>query len=368
MMVMDKILFVDDEPAALQGYQRLLHSDFQVVTAVGGSAGLLHLQRFGPFPVVVSDKRMPQMDGIQFFRQVKAMAPDTVRVMLTGQSDMETAIEAVNEGSVFRFLNKPCGKDTLVKTLHDGLRQYHLARAEKELLGETLEGSIAALCEVLDLANPVAFGRSSRVRRYVRYVAKRLSLEDSWQVEAAAMLSQLGCFAIDPETIEKIYAGQELSKLEKEHYLEHPLVAYELLKTIPRMEPVAWLISQQNQTLPPDGDREMIRRRLGAQVLRAALAFDKLRSQGRSRIDAASTLARIGMDAKIVEAMVEADSRPEEADEALPPVEKPRGFGTVTPQPARNSGIDDTILSSKGTERPATDLFPFCQSPSCAWA
>ena len=355
----DKILIVDDEPDALQGYQRLLHSHFKVATAVGGSAGLLHLKQFGPFAVVVSDKRMPQMDGVQFLQQVKTIAPDTVRVILTGQCDMQTAIEAINEGSVFRFLSKPCSKDTLVKALHDSLRQYQLVRAEKELLGDTLHGSIAVLCEVLNLSNPAAFGRSARIRRYVRHLAVRLSLEDPWQVEAAAMLSQLGCFALDPETIEKVYAGQELSKLEKEQYLEHPLVAYELLKTIPRMEPVAWMIRQQNQTLPPErdrSDREKTGKRLGAQILRAAMLFNKLRGQGRSQMDATSILIQAGVDEKIVEAILEVDSRPEEADAALFPADTPPDPRTVAPDEAVFSAGANEVASGPVSVLPISEL------------
>src|SRR5262245_27435755 len=100
----EKILCVDDEPNILEGYQRSLRKDFQIEIATGGTEGLEAMTRNGPYAVIVSDMRMPGMDGVQFLSRVKDISPDTVRVMLTGNADQQTAIEAVNEGSIFRFL------------------------------------------------------------------------------------------------------------------------------------------------------------------------------------------------------------------------------------------------------------------------
>src|SRR5262249_48798168 len=141
----EKILFVDDEPVLLQGYQRLLRKDFRVFIAVGGGSGLAALKQEGPFGVVVSDMRMPDMDGIEFLAKARNLVPDTVRIMLTGAADLEMAVQAVNEGNIFRFLSKPANRDTLVKTLMDSLDQYRLVRAEKELLENTLRGTVYVL-------------------------------------------------------------------------------------------------------------------------------------------------------------------------------------------------------------------------------
>lgn len=104
------VLFVDDEPAILDTYQRLLHRDFEIEIAVGGPLALRMLELRGPYAVIVSDSRMPDMNGIELLGRVRTIAPDTVRMMLTGYADVETAIDAVNEGSVFRFLTKPASK------------------------------------------------------------------------------------------------------------------------------------------------------------------------------------------------------------------------------------------------------------------
>src|SRR5713226_129196 len=99
---MKKILFVDDEPNILAAYQRQLRKHFSVEIAVGPVAGLAALQNPRDFAVVVADMRMPEMNGVEFLVKVKTAAPETVRMMLTGNADQTTAIEAINEGSIFR--------------------------------------------------------------------------------------------------------------------------------------------------------------------------------------------------------------------------------------------------------------------------
>jgi PAS domain S-box-containing protein len=136
MTLSEKILLVDDDPAVLDGLRRVQHG-MKIETAVGGECGLEILQTNGPFAVVVSDMRMPLMDGVQFLAKVKAFAPSTVRMMLTGHADLDTAIAAVNEGSIFRFLTKPCSKETFKTAIHDALAQHRSAMAERSLLEKT---------------------------------------------------------------------------------------------------------------------------------------------------------------------------------------------------------------------------------------
>jgi response regulator RpfG family c-di-GMP phosphodiesterase len=306
----EKVLFVDDEPILLQGYQRLLHKEFQVATAVGGEAALTMIQHLGPFGVVLSDMRMPGMNGIEFLLKVKKLSPDAVRIMVTGVAELQTAIDAINEGSIFRFLSKPSKKETLVKTLTDSLAQHRLLCAEKELLEKTLRSTVYVLTEVLSVVSPAAFSRAMRVRRYVQHVITRLELGSPWKFEVAALLSQLGCVTLAPDTIDSVYAGRELSPQEQSQYVNHPKVARDLLKNIPRMEPIAWMIAHQNEELPPDlelNQRELVEMRLGAQIIRAALTFDTLLRRRHSRVEAAHYLTKTctGLDKKIIEAMVE---------------------------------------------------------------
>jgi DNA-binding NtrC family response regulator len=129
-----RVLLVDDEPLVLEGLRRSLHTEFVADLAEGPEEGLAKLRKDGPYPVVVSDMRMPGMDGVEFLATVRTIAPDSIRMMLTGSSDMEVATRAVNEGQIFRFLTKPVTPETLLATLRAGLAQYHAARLEKEQL------------------------------------------------------------------------------------------------------------------------------------------------------------------------------------------------------------------------------------------
>ena len=153
---------------------------------------------------------------------------------------------AINEGSIFRFLTKPCSKEMLAKTLTAALVQYRLVIAESQLLEQTLSGSIQVLTEVLSLVNPAAFSRAERARRYIHHIVTVMKLGNPWQYEVAAMMSQFGCVTLPPETIEAVYSGEKLCASEQAQYDAHPSVAYGLLSKIPRLEPIAWMIEHQN--------------------------------------------------------------------------------------------------------------------------
>ena len=126
-----KILCVDDEENVLTGLQRTLRKQFPIDIAVGGAAGLQRLERDGPYAVVMADMQMPEMNGIEFLKKAQAAAPDTVRLMLTGNADQKTAVDAVNDGHVFRFLTKPCDPPQLTSALEAALKQYRLITAER---------------------------------------------------------------------------------------------------------------------------------------------------------------------------------------------------------------------------------------------
>lgn len=280
-----KVLIVDDEPAVLEGYKRLLRREFDLETAEGGELGLTTLQEHGPFALVISDMRMPKMDGVQFLSRVKELSPETIRMVLTGHADMQSAIDAVNQGSVFRFLTKPCEKETLAKAITTGFVQYQLVIAEKVLLENTLMGCIKVLSEVLGLANPAAFGRSVRITGYVRHMVKKLKLSSPWRFEIAAMLSQLGCISLHPDVIEAAYAGNALSAEDQKRFDEHPLIAQDLLINIPRLEPTAWMIGQQSSVAnhkPAPAPNSALPKEVlvGAKMLKIANKFDDLRVKG----------------------------------------------------------------------------------------
>ena len=292
---MDKILFVDDEPSVLSGYQRLLHREFNVSTASGGEQGLASIRANGPYAVVISDMRMPGMNGAQFLSQVKEKAPDTVRMLLTGYADLSAAMDAVNEGNIFRFLTKPCEKESLAKAIDTGVEQYRLVRMEKELLEKTVMGCIKVLTDVLSAASPETFGRSRRIAHYVRHLVRKFGLTSSWRFEAAATLSQLGCVTLDTDIIQQAYTDTSMSPEDQARFKAHPKAGMDLLAHIPRLEPIAWMIGQQLTEkiptmvpgVPESAAKEIV---LGAKMLKLALAFDDLRMKRLSIEDAIGRL------------------------------------------------------------------------------
>lgn len=290
-MIERKILLVDDEPAVLAGYERTLYREFEIETATGGEAGLQALGERGPFAVVVSDMRMPGMSGAQFLTKVKEQFPESVRMLFTGYTEINAAIEAINHGNIFRFLTKPASKEVLVGALRAGIAQYDLIRAEKDLLEKTLVSSIKVLADFLNVSSPQAFGRSNRIAGIVKQVASKLQPANPWKWEAAATLSQLGCIALEPGLLQKSFTGVALSADEKARFETHPGHAMRMLKEIPRLESVAWMIGHQltPESIPapegiaPDDVSETL---LGTKALRLALAFDELRTRGVDRDEA----------------------------------------------------------------------------------
>jgi CheY-like chemotaxis protein len=262
-------------------------------TAVGATEGLAALEERGPYAVVVSDLRMPEMDGIQFLCEVRKRAPDTVRLILSGNADLGAVIQSVNEGSIFQFLTKPCPTEALRRALDSALAQSKLITAERELLEGTLRGSIAMMTEVLSVVNPLAFSRGSRIRQYVRHMATTLHLPNPWQFELAAMLSQIGCIAVPTDVLQKVYAQMPRSGEEERVFASHPSIAHDLLAKIPRLEVVADIILNQMTPL-----RHLERSTfsdtvaVGAQMLMVAVFFDELVSRGTSPAVALETMRK----------------------------------------------------------------------------
>ena len=182
-----RILFVDDEPDLLEGIQRMLFRErqrWEMHFATSGAVGLAELAKT-PFAVVVADMRMPQMDGVEFLRRARQGAPDTVRMMLTGNTDQETAIRAVNDGNVFRFMTKPVERETLVNVIEAGVEQHRLITAEKELLSGTLVGSVALLAELLAETDPDSHTHALWLRDMARAAVHELKPEKSWEIGRA---------------------------------------------------------------------------------------------------------------------------------------------------------------------------------------
>lgn len=241
----ERVLFVDDDRAILTAYRRQLSRRFDMVLAGSGTEALEQLAISGPFAVIVSDMRMPGMDGVQLLEEMRRRAPETIRIMLTGNSEQKTAAQAVNQGQVFRFLNKPCMPEALAEAIEAGLALHALKVSERELLEKTLNGSLRVMMETLALVNPVAFGRGMRIRRFVEAMDEGATTPDGWIFETAAFLSQLGCLTLPAALLEKAYRGQPLGDAETAAYAAYPRDSARLLAHIPRLEPLVAILTDE---------------------------------------------------------------------------------------------------------------------------
>ena len=287
-----RVLCVDDEARVVEGLVLHLRKDYEVHTALGGEEALKALKKMGDTAVIVSDMRMPGMDGAMLLRQVLVLFPDTTRILLTGEPGRDAAITAVNNAQIFRFLAKPCPPDQLRTAVEAGVMQHRLIRAERTILKETLVGCIKALIDVLAITNPVAFGRASRVKRMAMEFAESLGCRDYWQLDAAAMLSQIGYLSLPAPLVDKLYYGDTLTPEEKTLAEGVPDVAMTLLENIPRLDPVIQILAAQRWT-----DEQIARLGdgtvgLGTRILCLVLEYDVLLTQGHSTDVAVQTLRR----------------------------------------------------------------------------
>jgi len=234
--------------------------------------------------VVVADMQMPGLNGIQFLTKVQEKWPDTVRIMLTGNADQQTAVQAVNQGHVYRFLNKPCSPEMLALALDAGLKQYRLITAERELLEQTLNGSVALLTDVLSLVEPASFGRGQELRTAMRTFAESLGVPGRWDLEMGAMLSQLGCVTLPPQLLLKVRSGLSLSGPESGLVTRIPELGANLLARIPRLEPVARIVRYQDKHYDgsgfPHGEVAGQHIPIGSRILKVLGDLHRLEAEG----------------------------------------------------------------------------------------
>ena len=305
----EQVLFVDDEQNVLGAIQRTLHRHVEVQTASSAGEALKLLEQSGPFALVVSDMRMPVMNGAQFLAQVREKHPDTVRMILSGQSDLQATIAAVNDGHIYRFLSKPCAAPQLLAAVSDGITQHRLLTAEKVLLEQTLSGSVKMLIEILGLVAPAASSRASRLQRYTIELAAALGLEQRWQWGLAAFVSQIGCVALPKEILQKIEAEQALSDEERRLYDGHPEIAGRLLAAIPRLDDVAAIVGGQfnmpELAEKPDQIGLWDVRSVGQLLLRTSIELDRQLMRGAHRDAAIETVrtSKLGFPASVIHAL-----------------------------------------------------------------
>jgi response regulator RpfG family c-di-GMP phosphodiesterase len=272
------VLCLDDEPYVLDGLKRFLRLHYDVTTTTDPDDALAALAAdpANPVAVIVSDMRMPQMTGIEVLERAKTVAPDTTRVLLTGDADIHGAVAAINQGHVFRFLLKPCPQQDLKATVGAAAEQHRLVRAERELLEATLKGAVDALMDTLGMAQPALFSRAGRLRRLVGNLCEIREVPDAWQIEVAAQMGEIGAITLPQSVIPALEGGTPATEAEAQMIARLPALADSLLARIPRLEAVREIVRHQLPTdrnpikpLAPDAPE-------GARLLQAVREYDAL--------------------------------------------------------------------------------------------
>lgn len=248
-----KVLLVDDEEPVLQGYQRNLHRRFDLTLTLNGAQAIHILEDQGPFAVLVSDMRMPEMSGLELLETARRRWPSMIRIMLTGNADQKTAMDAVNQGQIFRFLTKPCPPEQLGLSIEAGLRQYHLQEAERVLLEKTLTGSLQVLTDLLSLLDPESFGWAQMIRDRARRVALYLGYPNIWCLEIAALLAPIGKLTLPNGLDARARSGQPMTGQELQLLERMPETGARLLASIPRLEDVVEIIRYQGKRYNGEG-------------------------------------------------------------------------------------------------------------------
>src|SRR6267142_2886603 len=168
----DKILMVDDDPRALAGYVRTLGRLFEIETASGAEEGLKMINHLGPFSVVVSDLKMPGMNGMEFLTRVHEDSSETVSVLLTGCLELVDKLKLANDANISQFLIKPCGTDDLKEALSAGIAQYRQATARNSVAASSAEAG-----DAIQKLLTVARGLSGQVKQIETLEAKTISGE-----------------------------------------------------------------------------------------------------------------------------------------------------------------------------------------------
>jgi CheY-like chemotaxis protein len=301
-----RILCLDDEASVLDGLRRTLRSSYDVVTTTDPVEALAILDeyRHDPFAVIVSDMRMPRMTGISFLEQAQELAPDTTRVLLTGDADVQGAVGAINRGNVFRFILKPCPPEPLRAAIAAADEQHRLVMAERELLQDTLKGCVDALMDTLAMAQPALFSRAGRLRRLAQDTCTLLELPNPWQVEMAAQLGEIGAITLPPTALDALQSGSPADSTEAEMLAALPALADNVLSRIPRLDEVREIIRNQLPTdrtpvtpMSPDASEP-------ARLLQAVREYDALVYRGTPADLTLATLSfRKTHDAEVIAAL-----------------------------------------------------------------
>jgi response regulator RpfG family c-di-GMP phosphodiesterase len=281
-----RILIVDDEPANARLLERIVRgAGYTELITLTDSREVEASVSSAPPDLILLDLRMPYLDG---FEVLEVLAPALARgylpvLVLTADVTREARERALSHGAR-DFLTKPLDATEVVLRVNNLVETRRLYLRERELVEQTLQGSIRALTDVLTLINPAGFGRATRVREEVSRLLEHLGVEARWEVEVAAMLSQIGSVTLPADVLERHYFGKTLTHAEQVALDRVPTVSGKVVAGIPGLEEVDEILEALNlrfdgQGAAPDAPTgEEIP--WGARALKVLLDLDVFETRG----------------------------------------------------------------------------------------
>lgn len=354
------VLCVDDEPNILAAIRRALRgSGYRVLSADGGQQAL-QLLAAETVHLIISDMRMPAMDGAQLLEQVRRQWPAITRILLTGQSDVGSTAAAINRGEIFRYISKPWNEDELLIAAREGLERQALlnekARLEREVarhndelgrlnasleqqvlertaqlssanakLGKNYLSSIKAFSNLIELRGGFTAGHSRRVAELARRIAIQMGLSavDAQAVFVAGLLHDIGHVGLSDALL--ACSVPRMTPEDRTHYEQHPVLGEQALMALEDMQPVATIVRSHHERHDgmgfPDGlSGEAIP--IGARILAVADTYDDLQSGRLARAELAAADARMlirrGRDTQFDPSVVDAFEELQRTREAPP--------------------------------------------------
>ena len=300
-----KVLFVDDQAEVLDDPRVIVAEVCQPYTALNAEEGLKVFESDGPFTVVASDQNLPGINGSEFLAMVNRRDPFCSTMLMTGHADYHDAMRAVNNGHVFRLLDKPYAEQDLLDAIQAGTRQRELIQSEQVLLQETLVGAVNALTETLATVKPLFFGRAQRVKRMAGEVARYLNYPHVWRVETAAVFSQMASITLPEEEAENVFLRKQLRPQIVELVKKFPEVITHLLGHIPRLGNVREILDCLLVSSAPYQTPDKENTYKAYQILDAALEYDYLEVEGHDSEVILATLkgGHKEFDSQVIEAM-----------------------------------------------------------------
>lgn len=296
----EKVLVVDDDPQILQSYKKQFSNVVEIYTAEEPWLALEVLKRSGPFAVLVSDFKLPGMNGLELIAEAQKIAPDMVSILLTGYANLELALKAINEGKVFRFLTKPCPNKEMAAAFIAAINYYRKMITERDTLERTFNGCVQMLSDVISLSTPMAFSRARKLKALATKVAPHLGIGNLWDFETSAMFSQLGYVTLPHQLLEKISLKLPPNSVEEQMLAKVPEAGEKLLKNIPRLENIAKIVRYCEKNFDgsgyPEDDTALTHIPLESRALKILAAILRLEEETED-FDVISTKIRNGKGA-----------------------------------------------------------------------